>query len=250
MQIVFGKQNDDDIRRVHNLAKQTATLHPCQCVTKGCASFRRLTYAILYDFFSIQIFVAHSASGGCLADGHVSIVCNFILLILSASVISSQFYLPLNSCCIMRVHVSSRRKGWSKNRPILMFNCAHTHIGTASAPFSRDLLWEVMNDVCLESNRSGRRHGNVATESSMQWRGDGGNRSPDWRKWQTFDTSFHFFSCVFSASVVVMEHSPRHYGSFSLFGHVWTCLFFVIAACLFREWLRDFRPTGGNGPFA
>lgn len=65
-----------------------------------------------------------------------------------------------------------------------MFNFKHT---PAPSPHPFDPVGRL---VCLESNRSSRRsrcHGNVAPVSDAA-------AAADWRKWQTFDTSFLFFA--------------------------------------------------------
>lgn len=85
--------------------------------------------------------------------------------------------------------------GYEKSSRILMFNCADTHkqTHTANAPFRSDRRRSVavvmMMMMCLESNR----HGNVATVSDAA--------AEDWRKWQTFDTSFPFSCYSFSSGV-------------------------------------------------
>lgn len=80
-------------------------------VRQRVASFSAVDVRHFVRFFFHSNFCRSLSKRWRQADRHVSIVCKFLLLILSVSVISSQFYLPLNSCCIMRVHASSRRKG-------------------------------------------------------------------------------------------------------------------------------------------
>lgn len=74
--------------------------------------------------------------------------------------------------------------------------------------------------MCLESNRSDgrhrrRRHDNAVVAAAV----------PDWRKWQTFDTSLFMFLVFPHPRDALVQRAQSHV-SFSLFGHVRTCFIF------------------------
>lgn len=120
------------------------------------------------------------------ATGHVSTVCKLLLNPLPfPTVHHSQ-----NSPSRVRMHFAWRwKRVVLKNR--VEFWCLivliHTNRHTPPThPFDlivrrRSVAVVMMMMMCLESNR----HGNVATVSDAA--------AEDWRKWQTFDTSFPFF---------------------------------------------------------
>lgn len=64
-------------------------------VVKGCVAFLRLTYAILYDFFFIQIFIAHSASGGSKPTDMCQLFANFFFFFYLCLSLLVSFICPL-----------------------------------------------------------------------------------------------------------------------------------------------------------
>lgn len=131
--------------------------------------------------------------------------------------------------------------GFAKSNRILMFNCADTHKQTPPT-HPLDLIVRrrsvavvmMMMMMCLESNR----HGNVATVSDAA--------AEDWRKWQTFDTSFPFFV------LLIFLRRTRPVPPFSG-AVVFPCLVMFERVFFFRRYLSandyDFRRLKEIGAF-